>query len=118
MTKTEMEEQIEFLKKQRDKIINPDDKRKFQIQIDYYEDEIRKLNHSQDGRSTLQNVVGGVTRIIAGATSIVVGEVDACVTGRTDEKQVRRRRGKFVDSAETSAVRITKTIEDLINRRK
>ena len=118
MTREEMVEQIRFLEKQRDRATDPDEKRNYQTQIDYLEDQIRELDRSCDGRTTAQNIAGVVTRIVAGAASFVVGEVDACTTGRTDEKQVRRRRGKFVDSAENTAVRLTGNIERFIRNRR
>ena len=118
MTRTEMVAQVKFLEKQRDAATNDEDKRNFQIQIDHLNEEIGKIDRSCDGRTTAQNVVGGITRLGAGLVSFVVGEVDACTTGRTDEEQVKRRRGKFVDNAEAKAVGLTKTIENLINRRK
>ena len=117
MTREEMVNQVKFLEKQRDLATTDDDKRKYQTQIDYLNEEIGKIDRSCEGRSTAQNIVGGITRVGAGLASFVVAEVDACVTGRTDEEQVRKRRGKFVDSAEKKAVGFTKTIENLINRR-
>ncbi len=117
MTREEMVDQVKFLEEQRDKTSDPTKKRNFQTQIDFLNDQIREMDRSRSGRSTAQNVVGVATRIVAGAASMVVGEVDACVTGRTDEKQVRRRRGKFVDSAENAMVRVTGAIENIFRKK-
>ena len=116
MNRKELIKQIEFFEKQRDNALNEDDKKMYQSQINLLENEVRRLDRNRDGRSTAQNIVGGVTRVGAGLASFVVGEVDACVTGRTDEDQVRRRRGKFVDNAENGMVRLTGTIENIIKR--
>lgn len=118
MTRTEIQSQIKFLEKQRDKAVDPSDKKNFQLQIDFYEDELRKLEHTVNQRSTAQSIVGTATRIGAGIVSIVVGEVDACITGNTNEDQVKRKRGKFVDSVEKGAVNLTGTVEKLIKKRR
>ena len=96
MTIAELETQKEALIKLRDKQKTDDDKNAIQTQIDAIEDQIRTLQHEENSKTTGQKVGGLIGRIISGAASMVVGEVDACITGKTNESDVKRTRAKVV----------------------
>ena len=69
---------------------------------------------TNNDRSTTQKVVGKVTRIGASIVSVVVGEINACTTGKTDEADVKKERAIFVDKAENSMVKVADQAEKVV----
>ena len=96
MTIAELEEQKERLTKLRDKQRTDEDKNAIQMQINAIEDQIMSLQHEENSKTTGQKIGGFIGKIISGTASMVVGEVDACITGKTNESDVKRTRAKVV----------------------
>lgn len=100
MTIAELEEQKEKLIKLRDKQRTDEDKNAIQMQINAIEDQIMSLQHEENSKTTGQKIGGLIGKIISGTASMVVGEVDACITGKTNESDVKRTRAKVVATGE------------------
>ena len=69
-------------------------------QIADVDEQIKDLEY-EIGTRTKGQFIGGVAgRIISGTASFLVGEVDACITGKTDEKDVKRDRTRITAAGE------------------
>lgn len=117
-TRADIEKDISELKKLRDEASRNGNKKQadfFESQITLREEELNNLleeeAEKQAQMTTTGRVLGTVGRIGGVVASFVVGEVDACVTGKVDEDSVKRKRAKVAAAGEKSGAFIGNMLE-------
>ena len=89
----------DYLRKH-DSELKDEERKMFEDQLADIESQILSLEHQQNSRTTGEFVGGKIGRIASGAASFVIGEIDACITGKTDEKDVKRDRARIAAAGE------------------
>ena len=113
----ELRNDISFYERQKRKGgLSSDEIRHFDYLIDAAKLEISNIENSREKRTTAENIGGTIGRIGGLAVSFFAGEIEACITGKTDESQVKNARARVANAGEKAGANIAGITEKLINR--
>lgn len=107
MNRAEIEHNIRELKKLRDGLSDPKQKRLIEENIANLEQQLSNLDKEANNRTTGQKIGSTVGRLGGMLVGMVAGEIETCVTG----KDIKRTRGTYADGGESIGSAIGGAIE-------